>query len=96
MAAQFVIFDGILLGKSTREVALLAIVGLAIGAMAIPEFDRKKDGTSWGAVGWQALSGAAGGAGVALLISQTVETVGISVLVGGFLGFLAHLWIKYV
>ena len=94
-AALFVLFGGMHFGFDLRTVALLSVVGVMVGVMAAPEFERKPT-FSWVVGIWQASAGVLGGVCVALLFVASAESAGIGAMIGGAIGLLAPVWIRRV
>ena len=95
LAVLFVGVGGWRFGFEVRTVALLAVLGVTVGVLAAPEFERKPRVT-WVVGAWQALAGLFGGVCVALLVAPSAEAMGIGALLGGLVGFLAPAWLRHV
>ena len=72
---------------------IVTALGLFIGLLAAPEFDKKafKNPTLF-----QTVSGAIGGAIACSLFATDMEALILSSFVGGFIGWSASFWVKHV
>ena len=76
-----------------RNLPLIALAGLVIGAVAAPELEPKLFPAP---AFWQAAFGAAGGGLLALGAGAGAGVVFAAVTTGAILGALARYWLKYV
>jgi hypothetical protein len=76
-----------------RNIPLITLAGLVIGAIAAPELEPKLFPVP--AV-WQAAFGAAGGGLLALGAGAGAGMVFAIVMTGAVVGALAHYWLEYV
>lgn len=92
-ATLFVVFGGLSLSYSARDVTFLAISGAFIGALAAPEFEPRS--FPYPAL-WQGSFGVLGGLSLAVLLHPTAEALLAGAAIGLILGLTASYWVKHV
>lgn len=78
---------------STRNLPMLALAGLALGAVAAPVFEPRLFRAP---ALWQAALGAVGGGLLAAAAGAAAGVVAAAVFSGAVLGALARYWIEHV
>jgi hypothetical protein len=76
-----------------RNLPLIALAGLVLGAVAAPELEPKLFPAP---AAWQAAFGAAGGGLLALGAGAAAGMVFAGVMTGAVFGALARYWIRYI
>jgi hypothetical protein len=89
----FVVFGGLGLSYSARDVTFLAVIGAFIGALAAPEFEPES--FSHPSL-WQATFGAMGGLSIAGLLNPVPVAFVAGGMIGIIIGYTASYWVKHV
>ena len=93
MAIIGVVFGGLVNGFTLRTVILYGVMAAFLGAVGAPEIEPKY--FRYPTI-WQVLFSIAGCSLFAFSMRAPLEGYVLAVLIGGFLGFTAHYWVKYV
>lgn len=93
MGAIFSIFSIVFYFGDWQRAILLFLLGIFIGALAIPEFEKKAIKNP---ALFQTIIGIIGGIVAAWAFNAKVEYIILSAVAGAFVGFTAPYWLRYV
>ena len=88
-----IVFGGLTYGFTFRTVIVYGLFGALLGAISAPELEPKY--FQYPMI-WQVISSIMGCLLFAYGIHASSEGYVLALLVGGFLGYTAHFWVKHV
>ncbi|MES2823473.1 MAG: hypothetical protein V4732_07720 [Pseudomonadota bacterium] len=92
-AFTFGVFSLVFYFGDWERLYLVTLCGFFVGVLAAPEFEPKKFKYGWLL---QILAGAVAGALLGVVFLLSIELIISCSIIGGFVGWLSPLWIKYI